>query len=130
MEIEEVERHIFGKGKKVIKLPKKKNREERTKDGDRSNKKREERKIQWMAESMSSNLSRKHFHAQAREMAFNVYQWIKSQNEDQCTNEIKEKVSSATGVSVRTIERIIKEGSTLPKAETDKRFKSPEKKTK
>ncbi|KAF5304327.1 hypothetical protein FQA39_LY09706 [Lamprigera yunnana] len=55
---------------------------------------------------------------------------IKSQNEDQCTKEITEKVSRATGVSIRTIERIIKEGSTLPDAETDKRFKSPEKKTK
>ncbi|KAF5274598.1 hypothetical protein FQA39_LY07210 [Lamprigera yunnana] len=77
---------------------------------------------------MSSTLRGKHLHAQAREMAFNVYQWIKSQNEDQCTKEIKEKVSKATGVSVRTIERIIKKGSTTPEAETDKRFKSPEKK--
>ncbi|KAF5274917.1 hypothetical protein FQA39_LY18695 [Lamprigera yunnana] len=32
-------------------------------------------------------------------MAFNVYQWIKFQNEDQCTKEIKEKVSRTTGVS-------------------------------
>ncbi|KAF5291675.1 hypothetical protein FQA39_LY14312 [Lamprigera yunnana] len=77
--------------------------------------------------NMSSTLRGKHLHAQAREMAFNVYQWIKSQNEDQCTKEIKEKVSRATGVSVRTIEKIIKEGSTSPEAETDKRFKSPEK---
>ncbi|KAF5300422.1 hypothetical protein FQA39_LY02221 [Lamprigera yunnana] len=45
---------------------------------------------------------------------------IKSQNEDQCTKEIKEKISRATGVSVRTIERIIKEGSTSPEAESDK----------
>ncbi|KAF5272532.1 hypothetical protein FQA39_LY07856 [Lamprigera yunnana] len=78
--------------------------------------------------NMSSTLRGKHFHAQAREMAFNVYQWIKSQNEDQCTKEIKEKVSRATGVSVRTIKRIIKEGSTSPEAETDKRFKSLENK--
>ncbi|KAF5294232.1 hypothetical protein FQA39_LY13480 [Lamprigera yunnana] len=62
-----------------------------------------------------------------RKMAFNVYQWIKSQNEDQCTKEIKEKVSRATGVFVKTIERIIKEGNTSPEAETDKTFKSPEK---
>ncbi|KAF5288378.1 hypothetical protein FQA39_LY15468 [Lamprigera yunnana] len=74
---------------------------------------------------MSSTLRGKHLHAQAREIAFNVYQWIKSQNEDQCTKEIKENVSRATGVSIRTIERIIKEGSTLPEAETDKRFKRP-----
>ncbi|KAF5279139.1 hypothetical protein FQA39_LY18317 [Lamprigera yunnana] len=80
--------------------------------------------------NMSSTLRGKHLHAQAREMAFNVYQSIKSQNEDQCTKEIKEKVSRATGVYVKTIERIIKEGSTSPEAETDKRFKSPEKKTK
>ncbi|KAF5288148.1 hypothetical protein FQA39_LY15492 [Lamprigera yunnana] len=73
--------------------------------------------------NMWSTLRRKHLHAQARKMAFNVYQWIKSQNEDQCTKEIKEKVSRATGVSVRTIERIIKKGSTSPEAETDKRFK-------
>ncbi|KAF5290235.1 hypothetical protein FQA39_LY14789 [Lamprigera yunnana] len=78
--------------------------------------------------NMSSTLCGKHLHAQAREMAFNVYQWIKSQNEDQCTKEIKEKVSRATRVSVSTIKRIIKEGSTSPKADTDKRFKSPEKK--
>ncbi|KAF5274717.1 hypothetical protein FQA39_LY07109 [Lamprigera yunnana] len=58
-------------------------------------------------------------------MAFNVYQWITSQNEDQCTKEIKEKVSRATEVSAKTIERI-QEGSTSPEAETDKRFKSPE----
>ncbi|KAF5270739.1 hypothetical protein FQA39_LY01477 [Lamprigera yunnana] len=48
---------------------------------------------------MSSTLRGKHLHTQTREMAFNVYQWIKSQNEDQCTKEIKEKVSRATGVS-------------------------------
>ncbi|KAF5295951.1 hypothetical protein FQA39_LY12723 [Lamprigera yunnana] len=40
---------------------------------------------------MSSTLRGKHLHAQAREMAFHLYQWIKSQNEDQCTKEIKEK---------------------------------------
>ncbi|KAF5284810.1 hypothetical protein FQA39_LY04535 [Lamprigera yunnana] len=79
---------------------------------------------------MSSNLRGKHLHAQTREVAFNVNQWIKSQNEDQCTKEIKEKVSRATGVSIRTIESITKEGSTSPEAETDKRFKSPEKKRK
>ncbi|KAF5281844.1 hypothetical protein FQA39_LY05058 [Lamprigera yunnana] len=61
------------------------------------------------------------------EMAFNLYQWIKSQNEDHCTKEIKEKVSRATGLSLRTIIEIIKEGSTSPEAKTDKRFKSPEK---
>ncbi|KAF5279989.1 hypothetical protein FQA39_LY05370 [Lamprigera yunnana] len=77
---------------------------------------------------MSSTLREKHFHAQAREVAFNVYQWIKSQNKDQCTKEIKEKVSRFTGISVKTVERIIKEGSTSPEAETDKRFKIPEKK--
>ncbi|KAF5300098.1 hypothetical protein FQA39_LY11290 [Lamprigera yunnana] len=76
---------------------------------------------------MSSTLRGKHLHAQAREMAFNVYQSIKSKIEDQCTKEIKEKVSRATGVSV-TIERIIKERSTSPESETDKRFKSPEEK--
>ncbi|KAF5290735.1 hypothetical protein FQA39_LY14654 [Lamprigera yunnana] len=42
---------------------------------------------------------------------------------DQYIKEINEKVSRATGVSLRTIERIIKEGSTSPEAETDKRFK-------
>ncbi|KAF5294224.1 hypothetical protein FQA39_LY13472 [Lamprigera yunnana] len=47
---------------------------------------------------MSSTLRGKHLHAQAREMAFNVYHWIKSQNEDQCTKKIKEKVSRATGM--------------------------------
>ncbi|KAF5281545.1 hypothetical protein FQA39_LY05080 [Lamprigera yunnana] len=78
--------------------------------------------------SNMSTLRGKHFHAQAREIAFNVYLWIKSQNEDQCTKEIKEKVLRATGVSLRTIEMIIKEGSTSPEAETDKRFKSSEKK--
>ncbi|KAF5278146.1 hypothetical protein FQA39_LY05991 [Lamprigera yunnana] len=78
--------------------------------------------------SMSSTLRGKHLHAQAREMAFNVYQWIISQNEDQYTKEIKENLSKATGVSVRTTERIIKERSTSPEAETDKRFKIPEKK--
>ncbi|KAF5293380.1 hypothetical protein FQA39_LY02865 [Lamprigera yunnana] len=46
---------------------------------------------------MSSTLRGKHLHAQAREIAFNLYQWIKSQNEDQYTKEIKEKVSRATG---------------------------------
>ncbi|KAF5297339.1 hypothetical protein FQA39_LY12178 [Lamprigera yunnana] len=46
-----------------------------------------------------STLRGKHLHTQAREMAFNVYQWIKSQNEDQCTKEIKEEVSRATAVS-------------------------------
>ncbi|KAF5306544.1 hypothetical protein FQA39_LY08866 [Lamprigera yunnana] len=46
---------------------------------------------------MLSTLRRKHLHAQARKMAFNVYQWIKSQNEYQCTKEIKEKVLKATG---------------------------------
>ncbi|KAF5297885.1 hypothetical protein FQA39_LY11870 [Lamprigera yunnana] len=84
--------------------------------------------VQALMSNMSSTLRGKHLHAQAREMAFNVYQWIKSQNEDQCTKEIKEKVSKATGLSVRTIERIIKKGSTSPETETDKRFKSPEKK--
>ncbi|KAF5284103.1 hypothetical protein FQA39_LY17114 [Lamprigera yunnana] len=43
---------------------------------------------------MSSTLRRKHLHAQARELAFNMYQWIKSQSEDQFTKEIREKVSS------------------------------------
>ncbi|KAF5289588.1 hypothetical protein FQA39_LY15035 [Lamprigera yunnana] len=76
---------------------------------------------------MSSTLRGKHLHDQARKMAFNVYKWIKSQNEDQCTKEIKQKVSGATGVSIITIKRIIKEGSTSPETETDKRFKSPEK---
>ncbi|KAF5304770.1 hypothetical protein FQA39_LY09547 [Lamprigera yunnana] len=82
--------------------------------------------------NMLSTLRGKHLHAQARKMAFNVYQWIKSQNEDQSTKEIKEKVSRATGVSIRTIERIIQEGSTSPKdeAESDKRFKSCKKKRK
>ncbi|KAF5285976.1 hypothetical protein FQA39_LY16487 [Lamprigera yunnana] len=74
--------------------------------------------------NMSSTLRGKHLHAQACEMAFNVYQWIKSQNEDQCIKEIKEKVSRATGVSGKTIERFIKEGSTSPEAETDKQLKS------
>ncbi|KAF5281164.1 hypothetical protein FQA39_LY17866 [Lamprigera yunnana] len=74
--------------------------------------------------NMLSTLRGKHLTIK-REMAFNVYQWIKSQNEDQCTKEIKEKVSRTTGVSVRTIERIIKEGSTSSEAETDKKFKSP-----
>ncbi|KAF5274718.1 hypothetical protein FQA39_LY07110 [Lamprigera yunnana] len=46
---------------------------------------------------MSSTLCGKHLHVQVHEMAFNVYQWIKSQNEDQCTKESKEKVSRATG---------------------------------
>ncbi|KAF5281593.1 hypothetical protein FQA39_LY17765 [Lamprigera yunnana] len=79
---------------------------------------------------MLSTLRGKHLYAQVREMAFNVYQWIKSQNENQSTKEIKQKISRATGVSIRTIERIIKKGSTSPEAETDKKFKSPEKKTK
>ncbi|KAF5300788.1 hypothetical protein FQA39_LY11033 [Lamprigera yunnana] len=79
-----------------------------------------------LTSNMSSTLRGKHLHAQAREMDFNVDQWIKSQNEDQCTKELKVKVSGGTGVSVRIIEKIIKEGS----AKTDKRFKSPEKKTK
>ncbi|KAF5289579.1 hypothetical protein FQA39_LY15026 [Lamprigera yunnana] len=48
---------------------------------------------------MSSTLRGTYLHAQAREMAFNVNQWIKSQNEDQCTKEIKENVSKATRVS-------------------------------
>ncbi|KAF5275814.1 hypothetical protein FQA39_LY06674 [Lamprigera yunnana] len=74
--------------------------------------------------NMSTTLRGKHLHAQA----FNVYQWIKSQIEDQCTKEIKEKVSRATGVSVRTIERIIKEGSTSSEVDNDKRFKNPKKK--
>ncbi|KAF5274599.1 hypothetical protein FQA39_LY07211 [Lamprigera yunnana] len=78
--------------------------------------------------NMPSTLRGKQLHAQAHEMAFNVYQWIKYQNEDQCTKEIKEKASRVTGVSVRTIERIIKEGNTSPEAETDKKFKSPERK--
>ncbi|KAF5269770.1 hypothetical protein FQA39_LY08551 [Lamprigera yunnana] len=85
---------------------------------------------QELISNMLSTLRGKHLHAQAREMAFNVHQWIKSQNENQCIKEIKEKVSRATEVSIRTIERIIKEGSTSPEAETNKRFKSPEKKTK
>ncbi|KAF5277367.1 hypothetical protein FQA39_LY06180 [Lamprigera yunnana] len=85
---------------------------------------------QMLISNMSSTLRGKHLHAQVREMAYNVYQWIKSQNEEQCTKENKEKMSKATGVSVRIIERIIQEGSTSPKAETDQRFKSPEKKTK
>ncbi|KAF5274397.1 hypothetical protein FQA39_LY07277 [Lamprigera yunnana] len=46
---------------------------------------------------MSSTLHEKHLHAQACEMAFNVYQWIKSQNGNPCTKEIKEKVSRDTG---------------------------------
>ncbi|KAF5277628.1 hypothetical protein FQA39_LY06121 [Lamprigera yunnana] len=75
--------------------------------------------------NMSSTFRGKHLHAQAREMAFNVYQWIKSQNEDQCRKKIEEKVSQTTRVSVRTIERVIKEGSTSPEAQTDKKFKSP-----
>ncbi|KAF5294578.1 hypothetical protein FQA39_LY13337 [Lamprigera yunnana] len=78
--------------------------------------------------NMSSTLCGKHLHAQEREMVFNVYQWIKSQNEDQYIKEIKEKVLRATGVSGRTIKRIVKERSTSPEAETDKRFKSPGKK--
>ncbi|KAF5299310.1 hypothetical protein FQA39_LY02483 [Lamprigera yunnana] len=49
---------------------------------------------------MLSTLRGKHLHAQAHEMDFNVYQWIKSQKEDQCTIEVKEKVSKTTGVSV------------------------------
>ncbi|KAF5302408.1 hypothetical protein FQA39_LY10447 [Lamprigera yunnana] len=69
-----------------------------------------------LGSNMSSTLHGKHLHAQGREMAFNVYLWIKSQNEDQCTKEIKEKVSRVTVVSVRTIERIIKEGITSPEA--------------
>ncbi|KAF5275594.1 hypothetical protein FQA39_LY06706 [Lamprigera yunnana] len=73
--------------------------------------------------NMSSTLRGKHLHAQARDVAFNVYQWIKSQNEDQCTKEIKDKVSRATGVSLKTIERIIKGGSTSPEAETVKKLK-------
>ncbi|KAF5298933.1 hypothetical protein FQA39_LY11650 [Lamprigera yunnana] len=39
---------------------------------------------------MSSTLREKHLHGQAREMAFNVHQWIKSQIEDQCIKQIKE----------------------------------------
>ncbi|KAF5296094.1 hypothetical protein FQA39_LY02728 [Lamprigera yunnana] len=77
--------------------------------------------------NMSSTLREKHLHAQAREMAFNGYQWLKSQIEDQCTKEIKEKLSTATGVSVRTIEKIIKEGSTSHESKTDKRSKIPRK---
>ncbi|KAF5288359.1 hypothetical protein FQA39_LY15449 [Lamprigera yunnana] len=75
-----------------------------------------------------STLRGKHLHVQACQIAFNVYQWIKSQNEDQCTKEIKENVSRATGVSIRTIERIIKEGITLLEAKTNNRFQSPKKK--
>ncbi|KAF5288114.1 hypothetical protein FQA39_LY15501 [Lamprigera yunnana] len=48
--IEEVERDIFGKGKKVIRSPEQKKREERTKDGDRDIKKTEERETQEMEE--------------------------------------------------------------------------------
>ncbi|KAF5304706.1 hypothetical protein FQA39_LY09483 [Lamprigera yunnana] len=51
---------------------------------------------------MSSTFRGKHLHAQAREMAFKLYQWIKSKNEDQCTKEIKEKLSRAPGVSTIT----------------------------
>ncbi|KAF5304960.1 hypothetical protein FQA39_LY09434 [Lamprigera yunnana] len=79
-----------------------------------------EKDIEALISYMSSTLRGKRLHAQASEMAFNVYQWIKSQNEDQHTKEIKEKVSRDTGVSVRTIKRIINEGSTSPEAETDK----------
>ncbi|KAF5297283.1 hypothetical protein FQA39_LY12122 [Lamprigera yunnana] len=84
--------------------------------------------MQALISNMSSTLRGKDLHAQAHEMTFNVCQWIKSQNEDHRTKEIKEKVPRATRVSVRTIKRNIKEGSTSPEAEIDKRFKSPEKK--
>ncbi|KAF5275657.1 hypothetical protein FQA39_LY06769 [Lamprigera yunnana] len=49
-EREEVERDIFGKGKKVIRSPEQKRREERTKDGNSSFKKTVERENQGMEE--------------------------------------------------------------------------------
>ncbi|KAF5294784.1 hypothetical protein FQA39_LY00268 [Lamprigera yunnana] len=49
-ERKEVERDMFGKGKKVIKSPEQNKREERTKDGDRSIKKTAERESQEMEE--------------------------------------------------------------------------------
>ncbi|KAF5281538.1 hypothetical protein FQA39_LY05073 [Lamprigera yunnana] len=57
-------------------------------------------KPQKLISNMLSTSCGKHLHAQAHDIAYNVYIWIKSENEDQFIKEIKEKMSRATGESV------------------------------
>lgn len=78
--------------------------------------------------TMSSTIGQKVLHSQAREIVFNVYNYLKTENENCSIIDIKGMVSSATGVSIRTIGRIIKEGNTPPENESDPLFKSPGKK--
>lgn len=67
-------------------------------------------------------------HAQTREVVFNVYNYFyKHKGTSVPLSEIKECVHEATGVSVRTIERVIHEGNTA--SNNDERiFTSPGKK--
>lgn len=67
-------------------------------------------------------------HAQTREVVFNVYNYFyKHKNTSVSVSEIKQSVHEATGVSVRTIERIIQEGNTASNSDK-KKFTSPGKK--
>ena len=69
--------------------------------------------------------------SQAREIVFRIFNYFNSnKSEEENLGAVKLKVSCATGVSVRTIERIVKEGTTADNHPTSSNpiFKSPGKK--
>jgi len=47
---------------------------------------------------------------QAREIVFKVFNYFRDSLNEESLKKIKETTSQATGVSIRTIERIVKEG--------------------
>lgn len=66
------------------------------------------------------------FNSQAKEVIYNVFHYIKNLFPDDNKTRVKQRVSEATGVSIRSVERIIKEGD-APIAENSRRFSSPKK---
>ncbi|KAF5300783.1 hypothetical protein FQA39_LY11028 [Lamprigera yunnana] len=67
-------------------------------------------------------------HSQGRELIFNVYKYMQEEKERQeltvPLNNLQERVAAATGVSLSTLKRIVKEGMKLTPAT---KFTSPRK---
>ncbi|KAK4885287.1 hypothetical protein RN001_001558 [Aquatica leii] len=61
--------------------------------------------------------NRKVVHSQGRQIVYNVYQCMKKKKEEGLTiplSQLRERVAEATGVSLSTVKRIIKEGKCTP----------------
>lgn len=71
---------------------------------------------------------------QAKQIAYNVYSFFKARKQDHNSTEYLEDVNlnklvaKATGLSVTTICKIIKEGNELKDEQNNVNFKSPKKK--